>query len=103
MHLGLKSIAFAALRAVGLNVDGGGDQGRSHPKQPITTVMPSPRVRPAKTPRTQASAAERSLTAERRRHRYDMNPASASTLKKAMRLRRIENGTEGAHDPRHLR
>lgn len=38
--------------------------------------------------------------AARRRDRYDMDPGSASTLKKAMRLRRIENGTEGALDPR---
>lgn len=50
-------------------------------------------VEPAKTSRRTAD--ERRLDAERRRARYDLAAGKASTLKKAMRLRRIENGTQG--------
>jgi len=50
---------------------------------------------PAQPKARRRSVSERRLDAERRRARYDLASGKASTLKKVMRLRRIENGTQG--------
>lgn len=68
--------------------------GPAAPKRPKTIEMPTPggehrRRRPTST------SDSRILEAAKYRGRRDMAAGTASTLKKAMRARRIENGTRG--------
>lgn len=70
----------------------------------IGRLMPWARRRPrAEYPRRSGSiASARQARAARYISRRPMDPSRSSTLKKAMKHRRILNGTEGARELRHL-
>lgn len=68
--------------------------GSAAPKRPKTIEMPTPGGEHRRRRPTTASDS-RILEAAKYRDRRDMAAGSASTLKKAMRARRIENGTQG--------